>query len=76
MVNLLGLADRRHVRVAGAPAALAEPGVHLHLYGKDRERPRRKMGHVTALGNDADDAAERALRAAANLNFVGADRAE
>ena len=31
------------------PAILAEPGAHLHLYGKDEGRPGRKMGHVTKL---------------------------
>jgi len=29
---------------------LAEPGAHLHHYGKSRARPGRKMGHVTYLG--------------------------
>jgi 5-(carboxyamino)imidazole ribonucleotide synthase len=29
---------------------LAEPGAHLHLYGKGEPRPGRKMGHVTRLG--------------------------
>ena len=29
---------------------LAEPGAHLHLYGKGDARPGRKMGHVTRLG--------------------------
>jgi 5-(carboxyamino)imidazole ribonucleotide synthase len=28
---------------------LAEPGAHLHLYGKPEARPGRKMGHVTRL---------------------------
>ncbi len=28
---------------------LAEPGSHLHLYGKGKARPGRKMGHVTRL---------------------------
>jgi len=28
---------------------LAEPGAHLHLYGKGKARPGRKMGHVTRL---------------------------
>lgn len=28
---------------------LAEPGAHLHLYGKDEPRPGRKMGHVTRV---------------------------
>jgi 5-(carboxyamino)imidazole ribonucleotide synthase len=43
--------------------ALAVPGTALHLYGKAQARPGRKMGHLTALGDDADDAAARALRA-------------
>ncbi|WP_265587674.1 5-(carboxyamino)imidazole ribonucleotide synthase [Sphingomicrobium arenosum] len=29
---------------------LAEPGAHLHVYGKREARPGRKMGHVTRLG--------------------------
>ena len=28
---------------------VAEPGAHLHLYGKGEARPGRKMGHVTRL---------------------------
>ncbi|RZM33130.1 MAG: ATP-grasp domain-containing protein, partial [Sphingomonas sp.] len=28
---------------------LAEPGAHLHLYGKGTARPGRKMGHVTRV---------------------------
>ena len=31
------------------PAALAEPGIIPHLYGKSEALPRRKMGHVTRL---------------------------
>jgi 5-(carboxyamino)imidazole ribonucleotide synthase len=31
------------------PALLAEPGAHLHLYGKSEGRPGRKMGHVTRV---------------------------
>lgn len=30
-------------------AILAEPGAHLHLYGKNEARAGRKMGHVTRL---------------------------
>jgi phosphoribosylaminoimidazole carboxylase PurK protein len=48
------------------PAALSIPGVHVHLYGK-APRPGRKVGHVTALGDDMGDARERANRAAAIL---------
>jgi 5-(carboxyamino)imidazole ribonucleotide synthase len=44
MENLIG----RDVERAGA--ILAEPGAHLHLYGKREAREGRKMGHVTRLG--------------------------
>ena len=33
----------------GWAAILAEPGAHLHLYGKSAARPGRKMGHVTRV---------------------------
>jgi 5-(carboxyamino)imidazole ribonucleotide synthase len=44
MENLLG----REVERAGT--ILAEPGAHLHLYGKREAREGRKMGHVTRIG--------------------------
>ena len=31
------------------PELVAEPGAHLHLYGKGEARPGRKMGHVTGV---------------------------
>ena len=39
---------RRH-----ADAALGVPRTFVHLYGKSRQRPGRKMGHVTAVGDHA-----------------------
>jgi 5-(carboxyamino)imidazole ribonucleotide synthase len=44
-------------------AALAMPGVKLHLYGKSEPRPGRKMGHLTAIGATPDEA-EALVRAA------------
>jgi 5-(carboxyamino)imidazole ribonucleotide synthase len=44
-------------------AALAVPGIALHLYGKIEPRPGRKMGHFTALGATADEARDRVLEA-------------
>ncbi len=43
MQNLLGDA------VHDWAAVLADPGAHLHLYGKSEVKPGRKMGHVTWL---------------------------
>ena len=31
------------------PELVAEPGLHVHIYGKKEARPGRKMGHVTRL---------------------------
>jgi 5-(carboxyamino)imidazole ribonucleotide synthase len=44
-------------------AALAVPGVRLHLYEKHRPRKGRKMGHLSAVGKTADEAVELVLRA-------------
>ncbi len=52
MANLLG-----DIWSKGEPnwsAAVASPGVKLHLYGKPDARPGRKMGHLTALGDRAE----------------------
>jgi 5-(carboxyamino)imidazole ribonucleotide synthase len=61
MANLLG--DLWRGGEPAWPAALAVPGVSLHLYGKADPRPGRKMGHLTALGSSTDDARDRVLAA-------------
>jgi 5-(carboxyamino)imidazole ribonucleotide synthase len=43
-----------------------DPGVRIHMYGKT-VRPGRKVGHVTTVGEDAEDVRERARHAAAFL---------
>jgi 5-(carboxyamino)imidazole ribonucleotide synthase len=40
-------------------AALALPGVRLHLYGKRVARPGRKMGHLSATGSTPEEAIAR-----------------
>ncbi|HEV2427060.1 MAG TPA: 5-(carboxyamino)imidazole ribonucleotide synthase [Acidimicrobiales bacterium] len=57
MVNLVGAASPPASRPAG-------PGVFVHDYGK-AWRPGRKLGHVTALGDDVDAARMRAWAEAA-----------
>ncbi|MBA1148210.1 5-(carboxyamino)imidazole ribonucleotide synthase [Ectothiorhodospiraceae bacterium WFHF3C12] len=66
MVNLLG-----DLWADGTPdwaAALRDPDVKLHLYGKREARPGRKMGHITAFGRDGEDAAARARAARDSLS--------
>ena len=49
------------------PAALAVPGVRLHLYEKHTPRAGRKMGHLSAVGATAEQALERVLEAKRRL---------
>lgn len=70
MVNLLGAGARRPARLLGAAAALADPAVHLHLYGKREVFERRKMGHATALATTVDEALARARTAVSALAFA------
>ncbi|MBI3968972.1 MAG: ATP-grasp domain-containing protein, partial [Chloroflexi bacterium] len=65
MANVIAGPETRDLS-ANLPAALEVPGVRVHLYGK-APRPARKVGHVTALGEDLDAARERAKAAAAIL---------
>jgi 5-(carboxyamino)imidazole ribonucleotide synthase len=61
MTNLLGALW--NTGEPGWSAALGEQNVHLHLYGKREPRPRRKMGHLTALAETTEKAGELAVRA-------------
>lgn len=66
LVNVVGPSDGSDpaVRIA---QALSVPGLHVHLYGK-AAKPGRKLGHVTVVGQDLDDAMTRARRGAAILH--------
>jgi 5-(carboxyamino)imidazole ribonucleotide synthase len=67
MVNILGgdhgeLSENLY---GGFPHVFArDPALKVHLYGKD-VKPGRKVGHVTAYGDDLDDVRARARHAAA-----------
>jgi 5-(carboxyamino)imidazole ribonucleotide synthase len=65
MVNILGGTDP-DLRDKLIHVWAADPAVKIHLYGK-QVRPGRKVGHVTALGTDYDEVAERARHAARYL---------
>lgn len=63
IVNLLG-----DVWLNGEPdfaAAMAVPGVRLHIYEKHTPRAGRKMGHISATGATAEEALTRVLEAKA-----------
>ncbi|MES9608439.1 5-(carboxyamino)imidazole ribonucleotide synthase [Actinomadura verrucosospora] len=67
MANVLGGDDPdvypRYIHVMAH-----DPGVKVHMYGKE-SRPGRKIGHVTALGADLAEVRERARHAADYLRW-------
>ena len=64
MVNVLG-GPEQGALAERLPALMADhPSVKVHDYGKD-PRPGRKVGHVTATGDDLDEATYRARAGAA-----------
>jgi len=58
-----GLNKKPAPRVPNFDAALAVPGVRLHLYEKLRPRKDRKMGHLSAVAATAEEAVELVLKA-------------
>ncbi|MFY0405886.1 5-(carboxyamino)imidazole ribonucleotide synthase [Solicola sp. PLA-1-18] len=63
MVNILG-GEVGNLHDGYAHVWARDPAVKVHLYGK-AVKPGRKVGHVTAYGDDLDDVLERARHAAA-----------
>jgi 5-(carboxyamino)imidazole ribonucleotide synthase len=70
MANLLG--DLWENGEPNWAAALAVPGVKLHLYGKKEARVGRKMGHLTALAGTIEDARAKVMQARAALSEASA----
>ena len=65
MANLLG-----DLWSGGLPRwerVLADDRVRLHLYGKNEPRPGRKMGHLTAIADSAEEASRLVRAARASL---------
>jgi phosphoribosylaminoimidazole carboxylase PurK protein len=62
MVNVLG-EHNRPTQISGLSEALDIPHVSVHLYGKSPTKIDRKMGHITATGENAAQARTRARKA-------------
>lgn len=63
MVNMLGDLWLQAGKDPDFAGALSLPGVSLHLYGKSEVRAGRKMGHITAVAPDVEDALSLAIEA-------------
>lgn len=65
MVNVIG-GEYPDMYAAYKHCMARDPGLKIHMYGKE-VRPGRKIGHVTVVSDDLDDALRRARHAAAYL---------
>ncbi|MFZ9695066.1 MAG: ATP-grasp domain-containing protein, partial [Chitinophagaceae bacterium] len=53
MVNIIGAEFHQGpVEYEGLPEVLSQSGAFVHLYGKQKTSPGRKMGHVNLLGQE------------------------
>jgi 5-(carboxyamino)imidazole ribonucleotide synthase len=74
MANILG-GDDPDIQSRLIHVMAGDPAVKVQLYGKP-VRPGRKVGHVTALGNDLDQVRDRARRAASYLAYGSEEAGE
>ena len=71
MVNILGHPDYTGpVLYKGMDDCLGLPGVNIHLYGKAMTKPFRKMGHMTIVNEDVDEARRIAEEAKNKINVI------
>jgi len=57
MINLVG--EPQHsgqVNIVGINEAMQQKGVFVHLYGKNETKPNRKMGHITVMHENIQEA--------------------
>lgn len=71
MRNVIGSGTEGPTVHEGMEQVLAVSGAHLHLYGKHRSRPGRKMGHLTVCREAIDEARAAAAEAVAALQVTG-----
>ncbi len=60
MANLLGENDANgKTHYLGLSECISEEGIHMHVYGKKKVSPYRKMGHVTILATTLGEATDK-----------------
>ena len=71
MINLLGEEGfEGPAKYSGIEDVMRQPGVAIHLYGKENTKPFRKMGHVTIYGPDLEKCKVTGRQVATNLKVV------
>ncbi|MCC6817389.1 MAG: 5-(carboxyamino)imidazole ribonucleotide synthase [Bacteroidia bacterium] len=63
MLNLLGAEDVNGAyEITGLDTILSLKGVYIHLYNKSITKPKRKMGHITVLGESIEEVKQKAAK--------------
>lgn len=71
MLNLLGEPGYEGTPIfKGMEECLALEGVNIHYYGKNYTKPYRKMGHVTIIDNNLENAKNKAKFVKENLKII------
>ncbi len=71
MRNILGEGNEGKAVVYGADECLKINGVTLHIYGKEKSKPKRKMGHITAVADTLEQAEKNADMAKNVIKICG-----
>jgi 5-(carboxyamino)imidazole ribonucleotide synthase len=62
MVNLLGAEGYNgDVCYEGIEECISKEGIYVHIYGKKKTKPFRKMGHITVTNLSIEEAKNNAL---------------
>ena len=71
MVNLIGHKDHTGAPIyEGLERLLETEGVYPHIYGKEITKPYRKMGHITIVNNDLEQAISTARKIKDQINVI------
>lgn len=71
MLNVLGEPGYEgDVKLAGLKECMSCEGVKLHMYGKKITKPFRKMGHITILDKDIEQAKQKAKYIKENFKVI------
>lgn len=71
MKNILGHGNTGKCQITGEMDLHSDAFVKLHIYGKEESKPKRKMAHITAIGETLEIARERVNRAHNKIKIFG-----
>ena len=72
MINILGEPNSQGIAYyQGMEDLLAEPGIYVHIYGKEKVKEFRKMGHFTITAPTISELKEKAVRLKNTIKALG-----